>query len=418
MSRQLFLIWILLGSSLFVTGCGKSDQSASQENGDGNFEIASLLEDIDLTEGGPNDGPADKALGKGQEETFAAAGSKTETLQLQLTAGDQFSLVKTVTQNLVQKSADAPAVARSQLELHMDISVEEVTAEHVQLTVLYRRVAYSHDVNGQQVDWDSATHQGIVPAELSPYAGMVNNGFSFRLGMNNQIREVIGYDRFLQRCVQNSPAEKRDMLLAQLGNSEVAGFVDDSIGLLPYDVRTNANSAAKIAVGDQWSRNRKISAPTPVNVSTTCRLLSLTKDTAEITLSGRMTPDNATTAHADAIVQIIDGRSSGSCIVDRKTGLPLESNRNEFMNLRVRTGNGGFVEQEKQVKTTIRATGTTTRGPIVSNPRGLAPATAIGVRKSGGVTNVSGQHNAGGVSTISTQQEELSSTATAHYPPD
>ena len=83
------------------------------------------------------------------------------------------------------------------------------------LKVMYSRIGYQHNINGQQLAFDSATHQGPVPAGIAPYFGMLNNGFSFWLGKDNAIKELVGYDQFLQPCVQHLPAQNQLIELNQ-----------------------------------------------------------------------------------------------------------------------------------------------------------------------------------------------------------
>ena len=64
---------------------------------------------------------------------------------------------------------------------------------------------------------------------------MVNNGFSFWLGSDNQITELVDFPQFLSRCLKDIPAYEREkavqLLAASAGKDGVANFVDDSIGL-------------------------------------------------------------------------------------------------------------------------------------------------------------------------------------------
>lgn len=430
MHRHILTLVVLFVAGGMLPGCGKSESPTADHSASDGFDLDSFLDDVDLTEGGPGEGTtgggqsgetnASSSLTSGID---AARASAEDRLELRLAQGDRFSLVKTVEQSLVQKSPDFPATARNQLELHMDLQVEDVQPGAVRLAVVYRRVAYFHDVNGRQLTYDSATHQGVIPVGMAPYAGMVNNGFSFLLGLDNRVREVIGYEEFLQRCVQNAPEANRAELLTRLGDSEVAGFIDDSIGLLPYDNNSEPAAATQVAVGDEWTRERQLVNPTSIRILTTCRLVSMTADTAEISVSGTLAVDADAAAQASA-VQIIDGRTSGSCIVDRRTGLPVESVRSQFLNLRVTAADGRKLDQEKQIRTTIRS-GNAPRGPVVqTRPAGQsglrasnAPTgNARAVNAPNGILRAAGVATSEGVSTIPANSQPLSSSATAVYP--
>ena len=282
-----------------------------------------------------------------------------EKLELRLKQGDRFPLVKTVEQTLVQKSDVVPAMARTKLELTLIITVEEVNNDAIRLGVQYSRVAYQHDVNGQQLSYDSANHQGQVPWDAIPYAGMVNNGFAFWIGRNNSIRELVGYKEFLERCVANVPLERRETLLSEIsnrfGDDGVANFVDDTIGLLPYDNTVDENSATRVLPGDLWTRERRLMQPVPIHLTSTYRLVSLNNDLAEIEITGRVASGEAGTPSEISRLRIIGGQSLGRCIVDRATGLPLEMTLSRFMKMQLTTSDNQRVIQEKQIETTIRS---------------------------------------------------------------
>ena len=248
-----------------------------------------------------------------------------EKLELRLRLGDRFPLVKTVEQTLIQKSDVVPAMARTKLELTLIITVEEVRSDALRLGVRYSRVAYQHDVNGQQLFYDSANHQGAVPWDAIPYAGMVENGFSFWLGRNNSIRELVGYKDFLERCVANVPLERRETLLSEIsnrfGDDGVANFVDDTIGLLPYDSTVDEESATRVMPGDLWTRERRLMQPIPIHLMSAYRLLSLNDSTAEIEITGRVATGEADAPNDAGRLRIIGGQSLGHCTVDRAHGI-------------------------------------------------------------------------------------------------
>lgn len=281
-----------------------------------------------------------------------------EKLELHLQQGDRFPLVKTVEQTLIQKSDVSPAMARTKLELTMIITVEEVKTDAILLGVRYNRVSYQHDINGQLLSFDSASHQGEIPWDAIPYAGMVNNGFSFWLGRNNSIRELVGYREFLERCVANVPLSRRETLLSEIsnrfGDDGVANFVDDSIGLLPYDDTVDEAAATRVMPDDRWTRERRLMQPVPIHLTSTYRLASLDNETAEIEITGRVAAGEAGAPSDVGRLRIIGGQSLGRCIVDRPTGLPLEMNLSRFIKMQLTTSDNQNVIQEKQIETTIR----------------------------------------------------------------
>ena len=309
-----------------------------------------------------------------------------DRLELRLKQGDRFPLIKTVEQTLMQKSNDSPAMAQTKLELTIIIDVEQVKKDGILLGVKYSKVVYEHDVNGQHMLYDSGNHQGEVPWDALPYAGMVNNGFSFWLGRDNKIREMVGYREFLERCVAEVPLDRREVLLSEIsnrfGDDGVANFVDDSIGLLPYDASVDADAASRVAPGDVWIGERTLMQPIPIHMKSTYRLTAMDETSAEIDITGRISAGDAVGNDQKSRLRITGGHSLGRCIVDRSTGLPTDMNLTRFINMKIVTPDQREIVQEKQIVTTIRAF------PEMRRP-------VAGQRENSGVRQASGDSSTG-----------------------
>ncbi len=368
--------WLLSTVVLLTSfGCGNSDTSGVDVDGDLMSELLGPDVDVDVQAAATTDPDGPESDDSTASDTFATrAVSKSsgankhprsntapvgEKLELRLSEGDRFPLVKTIEQTLVQKSDVVPALAHTRLELTLIITVEEVKSDAIRLAVQYSRVSYQHDVNGQRLNYDSASHQGVVPWDAIPYAGMINNGFSFWLGRDNSIRELVGYRDFLERCVANVPLQRRETLLSEIsnrfGDDGVANFVDDTIGLLPYDNTVDAESATRVIPGDVWTRERRLMQPVPVHLTSSYRLVSLNTASAEIEITGRVASGEAGSPSEVGRLRILGGQSLGRCIVDRATGLPLEMNMTRFIKMQLTTSDNQSVIQEKQIETTVRA---------------------------------------------------------------
>ncbi|MCP4173325.1 MAG: hypothetical protein GY758_21415 [Fuerstiella sp.] len=421
--RPSFVINFLI-SSVFCMGCGQSQSVTSSESENEAGLVDSLLADLG---GGKTDERATPANPVSPVTKTASA----ERLELRLQTGDRFPLLKTIEQSLVQKPAQFSATAQTRLDLHMVIHVDEVKEEAILMNVRYVRVVYEHDVSGHRIMFDSDAHQGAVPEAVVPYAGMVNNGFSFWLGRNNRIRALVGYEQFLERCVQQIPVERRQLLLGEIasrfGDDGVANFVDDAIGLLPYDNSVDPESATRVGPGDVWSRERRLMQPVPVYMSSTYRLVALNQQTAEIDITGRIASGETYTDSRNgqtAKVKIKGGQSFGSCIVDRITGLPLELRRTRYLNLAVLTDTGNTVEQDKRVITTIRSFPKTPGSVVQASPQHQRPIPAAPVTPARELPSVAiqtvsgtsqGQPAAAAIPTVPTDPPP-SSTARAVYP--
>jgi len=376
--KPLSVLVLSLGIFAGISGCGTAEPVVTDADtdlmnellGTGSDSRREPAEPVESADSGSiNTQKISQSRRASQSESSGAQGSR---LELRLREGDRFPLLKTVEQTLNQTSDTAPALAQTRLELLMAISVEKVRPEAILLTVQYSRVSYQHDINGQRISYDSRSHQGAVPWDVIPYAGMIGNGFSFWLGRDNRIRELVGYQEFLERCVAQVPLDRRQTLLSEIsnrfGDDGVANFVDDSIGLLPYDSTVDADSATRVMPGDVWTRERRLMQPVPVYLTSTYRLTAMNEKTAEIDIIGRIASGDATAPDDHRRLKITGGYSTGRCLVDRATGLPLEMNLMRSVTMKVTMADQQEFLQEKQITTTVQAF-PQERGPVVGTTR-------------------------------------------------
>ncbi len=276
----------------------------------------------------------------------------TAKLDLQLKPGDRFPLRKVVRQELTQSTlTGTPSVSQSELEVMFAITVQEVQAERVKLSVRYDRVRYSHDIAGERVAFDSISAPLEVPVAVRAYRDMIGDGFSFWLGENNQIASVEGFTDFLRRCMRNVPEELRSSVMlgieATSGEDGIANFVDNSIGLLP------PGSARR--PGDTWSQPRFVSRPIPMQIENDYTLKNLTAGEAVIEIRGAISPANVGSAQSEGVkVRVVGGSTQGTCTVYRQTGLPRESHVERVVDMIVTMAPVEF-RQQKRIVTTIES---------------------------------------------------------------
>lgn len=305
-----------------------------------------------------------------------AAPADLVDLQLRVEQGDRFPLIKTVEQQVVQSSQAATANAVTRLQLSLTLTVVESDPESTVFDVRYTRVHYAHNVNGQHTVYDSGTPGTAIPYDAVPYAGLIGQGYAVRVGRNHQVIELIGHDQFMQRCLARVPADRRQSLMnetaVRFGDQGVAGFVPDTLGILPFNDKVQPDLACRVQEGDSWTLERTLMQPVPVHLDSTCRLVRVTPTMAEIDMAGRITPGQTYAAGSGSVrdsVRILGGTTEGVCTVDRHLGLPLEVRRRELLNLQVSTESGAVIDQEKRITTEIRIF-PQERGPVV---RGTTP---------------------------------------------
>jgi hypothetical protein len=315
---------------------------------------------------------AQQSAAKKMPQTPTAPARARGTLKLNLSLGQRFPLLKTVEQTLSQTprtnsvggTAQPTVESRSRLELLLSLQVEQIAEDgRKRFSVRYHRVKYSHDIGGEIVNYDSSNSQNRIPKAAVPLAGLVNNEFGFWLGPDNRVVELVGFDEFLKRCVQDVPIEQRQAVLARLSGSSsdegLVNFLDDSVGLMPYAVESEDESAARtVSVGDSWSRKHRFTQPIPMFETDRCTLSELTDSTAQIDIVGTIAAAPAhQLRHAAAGVSIAirGGHAFGTCKTGRETGLPIDSRMERYFDMTVELANGEQFDQRKQIVTTVRA---------------------------------------------------------------
>ncbi len=252
---------IALVITVAVAGCGT-------ETGDplGDLEIPDLQvaqsDSETSTEDRDNSQPG--AESSTDSTTTEDEGPTEGNLQFSLQADEHFPLRKTIEQKLTQQTASGPVTSSSTLSLLFAISVDEVDDGRRKLRVRYQQVRYSHDILDEHVEYDSQAAPRFVPDSLQVYHGLAGNGFSFWVGADNRIIELLDFDAFLKRCVRHAPANRQAALLEQIVATQqdegFANFVDDSIGLLPYKPDAKGRETA-VTLDEEWTRSRRLMRP-------------------------------------------------------------------------------------------------------------------------------------------------------------
>jgi len=330
---------------LFLSGCGWWNGQADD-----------VEEDPILT---AEDPAASDAIGAPPE-------TPKQKLELNLKPGDRFPLMKTVEHTLRQPAPEGWAICRSNLEMLLSVTVNEIhepdrgkqpadlRAGQKKLLVQYHRVRFSQELPGRKkVDYDSEAPVLPIPLVAQGYHGLKDNGFEFWLSANNQILEIVGFDQFLDRCLRDvTPARKQQVraaMAATSGGDGITNFVEDSIGLLP---------TTAVREGDGWTRERQVLQPVPMFISTHYTLRRITDEIAEIDILGSISPSatfgQPNQPNTELSVTIRGGNSLGNCLLDRRTGLPMQSRVEQSLEMSVHLANGSEFDQQKTTVTTIK----------------------------------------------------------------
>jgi len=280
------------------------------------------------------------------------------SLELHLKVGERFGLRKAVDTTLQQNSPDGTAqVVIARIEMLLGLTVEDVAERGTRLAVRYDRLKFSQGSEGQRIEYDSTRppEEAQIPTIARPYHNMVRDGFSFWIGKENQITEVVGFKEFLERCMAGVPERDRvqQMLNMEAASDEngISDFVDNTIGLLPY--------GRSIAPGDTWDRTRHVGRPVPMKLMQQYTLKTLSDQMAVVDIRGTITPsttvNDVNRDHGGVRVTVTGGALQGDCAIYRDSGLPQRSYVERAVDMIVMTTGQHEFKQRKIVRTTVEA---------------------------------------------------------------
>ena len=325
------------------------------------FQSQSNDDEIDLTEV-DEEGNSESADLPRSSPLQRSAPVPSENEKTKCAVGDRLAYLKSVEHRLTQVDQEGTRVSSSRTDVKLSIVVDRIMADGRKLlTVQFQQVHHTQDILGKRIAYSSDTPGAPIPQEALLYAGLANNGFSFWLGSNNKILEVVGFGDFLRQCLRNIPEPSRTTVRQQFEESKgfegIANFIDDSIGLLPLSDDLRRPGAA-VAKGATWELEpRYCETPIPVVTNTRCILKDLSEDSAEILLTGRT---NGTQEHTvmhdvsgDLKVFIKAGHATGTCRVNPQTGMPIKSQIQRSIEMVMELPDGSRIQQNKDTVTTL-----------------------------------------------------------------
>ena len=334
------LSWMALG--LLVAGC----------NSEKPVEGEAATDVTDLSSVGNESAPAAAPASRAQNPAEPRG-----ELKLQLQPGDRFPLKKQVITTLVQTAGDGTVQQiQTELRLMMAIQVEAIEKGRTRLAVRYNRVEFEQTMDGATLVYHSVNPPAQIPVAAQAYHDMINDGFSFWIGKDNQINEVVGFREFLDRCLANvPPAQRKQVLMGMEAGSDengISDFVDNTIGLLPF--------GQEVSPGQEWTRHRSVTRPIPMIVQCRYTLQELTDSEATVKITGDIIPSQTTNqvnlVQGDDInVTVLGGSTTGQCVIFRDTGLPKESFTERVVQMTVEMGNGFAFDQTKTVQTRVES---------------------------------------------------------------
>jgi hypothetical protein len=353
--------WITLITMMCLCCCGCSDFQSALRDDDADISDLDYEGDENLSD------ESDEEVAENQNEsdtqpTFSARTPSSLEKHVVLKVGDRFPFLKTMEHQLTQIDEGVTQVSSSRTEIHFSLVVEIVATDgRKRLLVEFQNVQHEQSLLNQRITYSSDKPNVPVPTAALLYAGLVNNGFSFWIGSDNQVLELVDYPEFLRRCLRNVPQADVGPLQQQLDQIDPAGavesFVDESMGLFAaYQGRNQDRQEAK--KGATWELEpQRFEAPVPMSIHTRCLLKEISPNAADILLSGKIAASEVPSLIRDdgcnLKIFVRGGHTSGSCRIHPQTGIPVQSEIQRTLDLIVEMEDGHQIQQTKDARSSL-----------------------------------------------------------------
>jgi hypothetical protein len=344
-SRILPIATLLLGLALLITSFDWSDKPKESQS-----------------ETNSSDAPSALATNSNAPTSASVLDVPVVTLSSKpvLHIGDIFPLLKTVEQRVTQQRAGKQVTTTSRLTAKLMIEVVDIVSDDVEkaaaanrtpgdllLSIRYESVKFTQDIPGLEVAYDSDRSTASVPAAARPYDALVGQGFQFWLQRGGEVRELAGFQDFMQACLRDVSAEQRTEAWKSMAKTsprdQIANFIDESVGLLP---------TGPLQLNNSWQRTQQVSHPVPIELSMQYTLREIGADQAVVSIGGTVQPGDVSPVGAVRI-EIRGGRVTGQATIDRRSGLPVSSQIDQEIQMAVQVPGEAAFEQIKQTRSRI-----------------------------------------------------------------
>ena len=257
---------------------------------------------------------------------FSSIATAQISLSYQTKVGDTYSTTLSMAQNIKQSMMGTDQAATNEQVISVDFKTNSSSDGLFTSDLLYKRVIINQNSPMGTTGFDSQTSGDDIPPALRGYASLVDKGYQISFDKTGAIQSVSGVNAMINGMVEELalPTEEaksslKANLVSQFNDETMKSQIQNSLIIYPK---------GKINTGSTWVIDQSVSAPYPLNISTTYTLKDYDTDFAYITVSSAISSgENSNMSLQGAEVQFeLKGTQTGSVKVDRKTGFILESN--------------------------------------------------------------------------------------------
>jgi len=249
-------------------------------------------------------------------------------LKVSLEKGDRYTIGMDMVQKITQSIQGMEQVIDQKIGFDIAHEVTEVKSDGnyvVNATYTRTRFAMKAPMAGMNVDYDSETHEGEVPAQAKGFAAMVGGELAFVLSPGNEILDVMGGEAFINRIIESLGLEdgpQKDQVKAAMDQQ----FGGDGM----KEMMRNASIAfptEAVGVGDTWTSQTDLSAgPAPMTLDNVHELVSVEDGAARIKVTSSAEPkETKVVNNGMEMTSKLGGSQTGYSLVDQATGITTKA---------------------------------------------------------------------------------------------
>jgi len=234
-------------------------------------------------------------------------------------------------------------------------TVTDTKDANYSLSMVYNSIMINQPMAGISYDSETSTSEPTGPAKA--VASVLNKELSFTLGQNGDVSNISGLEVMLDSMSatmgitdEAQASAFKSQMSAQYNSSSMKDQLKRTLIIFPDK---------ELSKGDTWSEDQSITIPFPMNIQTSYELADYNDETITLNITSDIFTEGGEMVLGGAtMTPDLTGVQSGTVVLDRKTGLVLRSNAEQFLSGVLNMTSPQEMEIPMEISGTTEVTGT------------------------------------------------------------
>jgi len=249
-------------------------------------------------------------------------GSGKVFLRLNLEKGQVYKQRVVTEQKIAQTVSGRQQLIDQSIGMGMSFDIEDVDdAGACTMKCTYTWVLIKQKGPMGTIEYDSDNPPARAHPMAMGFAGLLGQGFSFRMTSTGEILEVKGIEEMISNMMskvnfpnEQAKAQAVQAMKRQFGDESIKGMLESSMATFP---------SGPVAVGDSWSKVSSVSVGMPMVIDNTWTLKELKGGVAVVEVKSSIKPNPDAEPMSAGRVNLkyeLSGEQSGTMEIDARTG--------------------------------------------------------------------------------------------------